>query len=1198
MKMNNKIILYLIFSLMLIVPMYALPDGLGTEVSPYLVSDCGELQSLNDNTILDSLYYVELDNDIDCSGSTFIPIGTANTSIYTKLNFNGNDYTISNIINTSIVNNYGGVFVRVRDSTIHNLYLDNITFNGNTDYLSSLVGLAYNSTISKVIVTNSKIGIVSNSGSDKNGGFIGSANLVTIEEIALYDVGVYGDTGIGGLFGQTQYVTINNCILDNVTIDGYEGQGTYDYKGYANFYTRYNLDIVNSIFATTYARYNYRPMDVLDYQTRLASVINLSNILSDSNTTSNIETYSNTTENLMKLSTYSDPSWDMDTVWFLNEDENYPCLRWDEKYCIIPPYSLEGVGTEVDPFEIYNCSDFQEIINNNTAYYDVMNDIDFNDCSYDSVDTIFYGSLNGNGYTLNNYIGCGLFDDVRGHLHHLTLNNAYGDCSSVNGAGFIAGVRSGGNMNIEYLNIYNSYMEGNERIALIDGWASSSSIYNYIYNSSFINNTVKSISLSYPQFSLISSNANGMLSGLKSINNTITAPDGTFQGGIYVIQSGSNDNIRNSYSDTKVIMDSMSFYEGYGLGLDDIIDTYYFGSAKNPVIAKNLVDEGSNFYNSDINGIDCQSTTEKGNCSNTDDMQTVYTFIEAGWDFDTVWGLNDYDSYPCLLWEDDCIDYSNYLEIVDLQISNESNFINTDKIYYDLYDPVYYALNFTDGIDPILNGSCWFTFYNPVEIDTATETDFTLCNNCDYNNYDYDFTLSNLIYIDTDYIELNACHNLATNNDIDISYTCGVNTYYETLSASQIPSCSEDEIINQIEISECISYSNVNIEIDNIALNEVQGHNINSLRILREVLNRTVNTSNAVVYDESLEMYVLNHEHYYNTMGGKLVEGGCSTQEAEQTIIIENLIPVINLDTLYNDCDSITEPGDIQYCNNDWVFVTPIEDDNLETVFYNISCDSGEYTDTLTYSEWLEDGLVLDGDNFKDFANENVCSFYMLVTDSYNQTDSINSTFTVIDDISPVCIGVDDENIGIIGSVALNITCEDERLDTFFISCYNPYNSEILLEHNESNINNESYKYQDFVFVYDMVVCSIIATDEGNGSIQYAKILRYDSTFSESGVSAITTQNYNSSLQAGVCPNNDGALAMLGFVLIIAGFLFVLALVWSSRVLGFVSALFIFVFAWNVGACSSIFGILVTGLGIIVIAMSVFGIETKEKGFY
>jgi len=1203
MKINNKIILYLILGLMLISFSYALPDGSGTEGSPYLVSDCEELHSLGDATLYGNYYYAELDGDIDCSSfGDFKAIGISVLNADNILNFNGNNYKIENVVvNCSSTGaDSCGLFTYVTgnstlESVIENIYFNNIEVINPTDiFVGLIVGDMSITTMRNIKIENS----IMVSDKEYSGGVVGYMTNSNIYNLTFENSIVEGVRYLGGVVGSS----VSSCEFDGILLKNVSVDSTMVRKGY--LIGQGSSQTVNNVIAIT----NYQV-----YANRATAMdgdgsLNFVNGFSDSNTTGNSHTYSRTTEELKTSSTYNS-SWDFVDMWGEIEGD-YPYLKYD--------ITVRGDGSAENPFQITNCNEFIGIEINYS--YIQMNDFDWSDCIGNTVrGNLLGGYYDGQNYDITGYISNNkaLFNDIDySTIKNLniiepnhTSNTAVDYFSFFNVGNYASNYVTFNNVHI-VRPIINARTNYNRPYACFLSYGGSSYSITKFYNSSCEDVDVYMYGNSGRFAGIIfdvSANTNSVI-----IEGCFTSGNVEMQQDIGLSSHGLFGNVRNyggyvknSYStinfDTPYTLDSISACKSIGRTTNQGNKQYVYGASTGVSIQQPMHYGGfvsDSFFDGDLANVDCQTETADGDCLTTSEMKNVNNYINAGWDFVNVWGLNDYNAYPCLLWEEGCVDYANFLEMVDLQISNESNFINKDKVYYDIYEPVYYALNYTDGVNPILNGSCWFSFYEPVEIDTATENDFTLCNTCDYDSYDYDFSLENIIYINTDYIELNVCHISATNRDIDISYTCGGNTYYETLSASQIPSCSGEEIVNQIEISECVSYEDVNIEIDNTAINEVQGHNINSLRLLREIINKTVDTTNSVIYDEGLKMYVLDHEHYYNTMGSKLVEGGCNVQEVEQTIIIENLIPIINLDTLFNDCDSITETGEIQYCNDDWVFVTPIVDDNLVSVFYNISCENGEITDTLSYSEWLESGLVIDGNNFKNFESENICSFYMLVTDSYSQTAYVSSSFTVIDDVAPVCIGVEDENLGVVGSVGLDITCTDERLDTYFISCYNPYNSEILLEFNESSIVNESYTYQDFIFVYDMVVCSIIATDEGNGSIQYAKILRYDSTFSESGVSSVVTQRYNSSLQAGKCADNDGSLAMLGFVLVIAGFLFVMALVWSSRVLGFVSALFLFVFAWNVGACSSIFGILVTGLGVIVIAMSVFGIETKEKGFY
>ena len=77
--------------------------------------------------------------------------------------------------------------------------------------------------------------------------------------------------------------------------------------------------------------------------------------------------------------------------------------------------SLKGAGTAEDPFQLACASDFRLIDNNPSAYYEVVNDIDFLSEPFEGPKKAFLGKLDGKNYTWKNLclVGGGLFGEVK-----------------------------------------------------------------------------------------------------------------------------------------------------------------------------------------------------------------------------------------------------------------------------------------------------------------------------------------------------------------------------------------------------------------------------------------------------------------------------------------------------------------------------------------------------------------------------------------------------------------------------------------------------------------------------------------------------------------------------------------------------------------------------------------------------------------
>ena len=77
--------------------------------------------------------------------------------------------------------------------------------------------------------------------------------------------------------------------------------------------------------------------------------------------------------------------------------------------------SLKGAGTAEDPYQLACASDFRLIDNNPSAYYEVVNDIDFLSEPFEGPKKAFLGKLDGKNYTWKNLclVGGGLFGEVK-----------------------------------------------------------------------------------------------------------------------------------------------------------------------------------------------------------------------------------------------------------------------------------------------------------------------------------------------------------------------------------------------------------------------------------------------------------------------------------------------------------------------------------------------------------------------------------------------------------------------------------------------------------------------------------------------------------------------------------------------------------------------------------------------------------------
>ena len=112
--------------------------------------------------------------------------------------------------------------------------------------------------------------------------------------------------------------------------------------------------------------------------------------------------------------------------------------------------SLKGSGTAEDPYQIACAHDFCLIDNNPSAYYEVVNDIDFLGEPFQGPKKAFLGSLDGKNHTLSNLclVGGGLFGSMKDSVkvRNLQFENPVMVLSSknLNPAGILADYMQGG----------------------------------------------------------------------------------------------------------------------------------------------------------------------------------------------------------------------------------------------------------------------------------------------------------------------------------------------------------------------------------------------------------------------------------------------------------------------------------------------------------------------------------------------------------------------------------------------------------------------------------------------------------------------------------------------------------------------------------------------------------------------------------
>lgn len=208
-KTSFKMSVVGLLTAMLVMPAVALAFsgfGSGTQTTPYRISTCTQLGEMANNL---AGYYV-LNNNINCGGATFTPVGSSGSPFTGTLD--GQDHTITNIDFTTC-----GMFCETHGATIENLNMTDGSFIDSTyaDNMGTFVGTSDGSTLTNL---HSNLSLTGSSGDEYIGGIAGLLfqNTTTITDSSFTgSITVPGSDGyVGGIAGIT-YDNVGTYSLSN-----------------------------------------------------------------------------------------------------------------------------------------------------------------------------------------------------------------------------------------------------------------------------------------------------------------------------------------------------------------------------------------------------------------------------------------------------------------------------------------------------------------------------------------------------------------------------------------------------------------------------------------------------------------------------------------------------------------------------------------------------------------------------------------------------------------------------------------------------------------------------------------------------------------------------------------------------------------------------------------------------------------------
>lgn len=423
-----------------------------------------------------------------------------------------------------------------------------------------------------------------------------------------------------------------------------------------------------------------------------------------------------TTNQMMDYNTFNDAGWDIAKIenwngetWYIDDGNDYPRLGWT--------MFAGGDGSSENPYQISNWQQLNNIRYNLDQSFVLINDIDSNSYGYDT-----YASSSANGglgwNPIGRYSGMFDFDEFTGVFDgdNYTINDLYINRPSNNGVGLFCVVGGSTIINIGLNNIditgrnqvgglighqfnnsfiANSYttgiirgqyyvggLVGQQSTSLIDnsysittviadfdyvGGLVGYSLTNSIIANCFAAGNVQARNLlggfAGYQFAstIVNSYSTGSVSGISS----------GFMGGVggFIGRQQSSSSILNCYAkgDVTRISGMETLFAGFCAVNDrsSIINSFSTGSVnlwpKNKGFVSSIntgegYEDRGNFFDKDTSGH--TNTTGSAEGKTTEDMKSLSTFLNQGWDIaildelsEEIWYIDDGNNYPRLFFQ-------------------------------------------------------------------------------------------------------------------------------------------------------------------------------------------------------------------------------------------------------------------------------------------------------------------------------------------------------------------------------------------------------------------------------------------------------------------------------------------------------------------------------------------------------------------
>ncbi len=319
-----------------------------------------------------------------------------------------------------------------------------------------------------------------------------------------------------------------------------------------------------------------------------------------------------------------------------------------------PVMAMTGSGTAEDPYIIWNCTDLQNMSLDKSAYYELGQDID---CSCTQTWNWDAGRGVYQGFVPVGQWGSGFSGQLDGNFY--TISNLYMDWYTTSSYRVgLFGYVSGNSSIIQNLYIIDAnitgYAKGDDagcQGAILVGNLGDADIYRVM-----VSGGVNVTSWDTSSFAHVEGDAGGLI-GMTSSSDALVEGCASyadvygFYDGYGSIKAGSfvgsaQGNVSDCYAMGSV---SGNGYRGGFMGGGSGVDNCYSTGTAAYGFCRIGCSCADSFWDTETSGTE---TSACGTGKTTAEMQTESTFTDAGWDFDTVWGIGGAvnDGYPYLLW--------------------------------------------------------------------------------------------------------------------------------------------------------------------------------------------------------------------------------------------------------------------------------------------------------------------------------------------------------------------------------------------------------------------------------------------------------------------------------------------------------------------------------------------------------------------